>query len=114
MFLSPIVGSESAESSYWKCMNLEQQCWMYVTASACAQVGLLSFPPRENELNKPYSDATALLIDQEVGAACLPFAVDALASMCDGVQLVECPPSAVLVISCCSVQYICSCLRPHA
>ncbi|KAK9844071.1 hypothetical protein WJX81_003751 [Elliptochloris bilobata] len=30
------------------------------------KVGLLSFPPREGELNKPYSDATALLIDQEV------------------------------------------------
>ena len=58
-----------------------------VKASACVQVGLLSFPPRENELNKPYSDATALLIDQEVGTACLPFAVGARASICDRGQL---------------------------
>lgn len=43
----------------------------FVRASVRAQVGLLSFPPREGELNKPYSDATALLIDQEVGCVCL-------------------------------------------
>ena len=54
---------------------------LLIRGSACAQVGLLSFPPRENELNKPYSDATALLIDQEVGAACLPLPVGALACM---------------------------------
>ena len=45
-------------------------CGSWVEAWVLAQVGLLSFPPREGELNKPYSDATALLIDQEVG--CMP------------------------------------------
>ena len=63
---------------------------MCVKAPACAQVGLLSFPPRENELNKPYSDATALLIDQEVGAACLPFVVGALACILTGGTLHAC------------------------
>lgn len=30
------------------------------------KVGLLSFPPEENQLNKPYSDDTARIIDGEV------------------------------------------------
>lgn len=30
------------------------------------RVGLLSFPPEENQLNKPYSDDTARIIDGEV------------------------------------------------
>jgi ATP-dependent Zn protease len=33
-----------------------------------AKVGLLSFPPEENQLNKPYSDDTARIIDTEVRA----------------------------------------------
>ena len=32
------------------------------------KIGLLSFPPEENQLNKPYSDDTARLIDGEVRA----------------------------------------------
>lgn len=32
------------------------------------RVGLLSFPPEENQLHKPYSDDTARLIDTEVRA----------------------------------------------
>lgn len=30
------------------------------------KIGLLSFPPEENQLHKPYSDDTARLIDVEV------------------------------------------------
>ena len=32
------------------------------------QVGLVSFPAEEGQFNKPYSDETGLLIDQEVRA----------------------------------------------
>ena len=35
-------------------------------------MGLLSFPAKEGEFNKPYSDATAQLIDTEVRAPALP------------------------------------------
>lgn len=84
----------------------------FVEVSACAQVGLLSFPPRENELNKPYSDATALLIDQEVGYVCVPFAVGALACMCDRVQLYVC---LVLYLSYPADQCtFCALLQPYA
>lgn len=31
-------------------------------------MGLLSFPPQENQFDKPYSDETARLIDEEVRA----------------------------------------------
>ena len=34
-----------------------------------SKVGLLSFPPEENQLNKPYSNDTANLIDTEVGGS---------------------------------------------
>ncbi len=34
-----------------------------------AQVGLLSFPSQEGSFNKPYSDTTALLIDDEARTA---------------------------------------------
>jgi len=30
------------------------------------KVGMVSFPPKENEFSKPYSPATAQLIDEEV------------------------------------------------
>jgi len=60
---------------------------------AGAQVGLLSFPAKEGEFNKPYSDATAQLIDTEVRAPAPPprrYLVAARGAGCQRVRAREC------------------------